>query len=348
MNAHSTFGTNLPAVIAALPDPAATPNAHAGDTPATGHTPKFTRELQVAFLTALAACGAARKALSRAGVSHQTVYRERRANPAFRHAWDAALLAARAQAEDVLACRALDGVEEKVFYHGEEVATRTRYSDRLLLAHLARLDRLTANARTHAFAEDFEGALERFAAGEDEPAVCPDCGASGEGAFSSLGQCNKCNIAASESAAKPGGGSGVRDTAHAAPAPDAEPASADPRYATPCDCPGARHGSDGGAAHYTMSAHGPRPVVNRRGEGPCCDQPRWPECHTCPHYPPDMRRKFEMDEERPADAPPIEGTGWARVAIEELQEEAFDAGVEQWWLVLDEAGLDAALERLEA
>ncbi len=35
----------------------------------------------------------------------------------------------------------MNGVEEKVFYHGEEVATRTRFDSRLLLAHLARLDK---------------------------------------------------------------------------------------------------------------------------------------------------------------------------------------------------------------
>ncbi|MGB7372129.1 MAG: hypothetical protein WA907_12885, partial [Erythrobacter sp.] len=60
----------------------------------------------------------------------------------FALAWDAALLAARAHAEATLADRAIKGVEEAVYYHGEEVARRTRYSDRLLLAHLARLDRL--------------------------------------------------------------------------------------------------------------------------------------------------------------------------------------------------------------
>ena len=49
-------------------------------------------------------------------------------------------MSSRAHAEEVLADRALNGVEETVFYHGEEVATRTRYDARLLLAHLARLD----------------------------------------------------------------------------------------------------------------------------------------------------------------------------------------------------------------
>ena len=133
----------------------------------------FTRERQVAFLHALAATGAIRSAAGRAGVSHQTAYRARLAEPLFRRAWDAALLAARCHAEEVLSCRAIDGVEEQVWYHGEEVATRRRYDSRLLLAHLARLDRLTADTRVDAFAGDFEAALGRFGEGSEAPEVAP-------------------------------------------------------------------------------------------------------------------------------------------------------------------------------
>ena len=74
----------------------------------------FTRERQAAFLAALAASGQVRSASAQAGVSHQTAYRERLASPGFRRAWDAALLAARAQAEEVLARRAFVGWEEDV------------------------------------------------------------------------------------------------------------------------------------------------------------------------------------------------------------------------------------------
>ena len=156
----------------------------------------FTRERQVVFLHALAATGAVRSAAARSGVSHQTAYRERLASAAFRRAWDAALLAARCHAEEVLSCRAIDGVEEQGWYHGEVVATRRRFDTRLLLAHLARLDRLTADAKVEAFAGDFEAALDRFGEGSDtpeddpgkispgqwsnrstpEPEACPDCG----------------------------------------------------------------------------------------------------------------------------------------------------------------------------
>jgi hypothetical protein len=134
----------------------------------------FTRPRQVAFLAALAATGSVRSASASAGVSHQTAYRARLASPGFRRGWDAALLAARAQAEEVLACRALEGWEEDVVYHGEVVASRRRFSDRLLLAHLARLDRLCGDAEVAEFADRFDEVLARYEAGEDRPARPPE------------------------------------------------------------------------------------------------------------------------------------------------------------------------------
>ena len=165
--------------------------AHPGGepVPTSPDGPVFTRERQAAFLAALAEGREVRRAAARAGVSHATAYRERRASPAFRQAWDAALLAARVHAEQVLATRAVDGVEEEVWYHGEVVATRRRYDSRLLLAHLGRLDRLCADARTQAFAEDFEAALARFERGEE---AVPEAACAQDGLFAP-GQCNKCN-----------------------------------------------------------------------------------------------------------------------------------------------------------
>ena len=139
----------------------------------------FTRERQTTFLAALAATGQVRSASAKEGVSHQTAYRARLASPGFRRAWDAALLAARAQAEEMLACRALEGWEEDVVYHGEVVATRRRWSDRLLLAHLARLDRLCADAEVAEFADAFDDHLGRYAAGEDRPARGASTGSAG-------------------------------------------------------------------------------------------------------------------------------------------------------------------------
>ena len=153
---------NLPALITALPgDPGSGPGA-SHRAPQTG----FDRTRQVLFLENLSVTGSVRSAASAAQTSHQSAYRARRACGAFRTAWDAALVVARAAAADTLAARAIDGVSEPVFYHGEEVGSRTRFSDRLLLAHLARLDRLVEDPRANAFAEDFDEALAGFGRGE--------------------------------------------------------------------------------------------------------------------------------------------------------------------------------------
>ena len=173
----STPGPNLPAILDALPaDAALAPQA------------QFTRVRQAAFLQRLADCGEVRVAAKAAAVSHQTVYRLRRVCRVFRLGWDAALVIAREQAEEVLATRAMHGVEEEVFYHGEVVATRRRYDSRLLLAHLARLDRVAAREDAGALAERFDDVIAAFAdageeAGERGEVVLPPVEAdAGEGA----------------------------------------------------------------------------------------------------------------------------------------------------------------------
>lgn len=126
----------------------------------------FPRERQVRFLSALAETGNVRAVCRSLRISAPTVYRTRRSCPEFRLAWDAAMLAARVHAEEVLADRAIHGVEEAVYYHGEEVARRTRFDSRLLLAHLARLDRLEGDGCVVEVSEDFDRALARFARGD--------------------------------------------------------------------------------------------------------------------------------------------------------------------------------------
>jgi hypothetical protein len=120
----------------------------------------FTRAAQAEFLEALSDWGNVRAAAKRVGVSRSTAYRMRRACPRFRELWDGALLIARPQVEEVLADRALNGITETVFYHGEEVATRKRFDARLLLAHLGRLDRLSHNRAAANAAIEFDFALE--------------------------------------------------------------------------------------------------------------------------------------------------------------------------------------------
>ncbi|RIV88682.1 hypothetical protein D2V17_07300 [Aurantiacibacter xanthus] len=108
---------------------------------ASGQQVALTPPRMADFLESLMTMGSVAIACQRAGVARQTAYRARRRSPGFARAWDAALIAARTVAESELAERAINGVEEAVFYHGEEVARRRHFDSRLLLAHLARLDR---------------------------------------------------------------------------------------------------------------------------------------------------------------------------------------------------------------
>ncbi len=185
----------LPAILAALPD-------HVDPT----HF-AFDQRRQAAFLRLLADSGEVRAAAKASAVSHQTVYRLRRASPAFRRAWDAALLVAREHAEEVLASRAMHGVEEEVFYHGEVVAKRRRYDARLLLAHLARLDRLETREDVALLAGDFDALLGAFDRGDEAALEALDerarraasgTGESGGegGAHSAPGPCNMRSMAA--------------------------------------------------------------------------------------------------------------------------------------------------------
>jgi hypothetical protein len=136
--------------------------------------PDLAPATQAQFVQVLAQWGNVRAAAQQVGVSRQHLYRMRRASAQFREMWDAALLLARPQVEEVLADRALNGVQEVVFYHGEEVATRTRYDSRLLLAHLARLDRLAVTYGVAKAAEEFDTRLEWLARGPIDDDLCDE------------------------------------------------------------------------------------------------------------------------------------------------------------------------------
>ena len=113
----------------------------------------------------------------------------------------------------------------------------------------------------------------------------------------------------------------------------------------PCDCVGARFGTDRGQKHWPRRA-GPRTRAQHRGRGPCCDAPDWPECRDCPHYPPLVGILREMEEDRPADAPAPHQQGDAET-VEGVQFEAFCAGLAQWWLLTSEEELARALAEME-
>ncbi|MEI6643465.1 MAG: hypothetical protein WCL10_15635 [Novosphingobium sp.] len=129
--------------------------------------PAFTAQRRVRFLHFLAQSGNVRAACEEVGVSPQSAYVHKRRDAAFAKGWDAALLLARDAAEEVLADRALNGSREMVFYRGEVVGSRVRFDTRLLLAHLARLDRHhEAEGAPHGIAARFDDYLHELITAE--------------------------------------------------------------------------------------------------------------------------------------------------------------------------------------
>ena len=95
------------------------------------HTPAEPR--QDAFLEALAEIGRADLAAEKIGIQRETVYKWRRRDPEFVKRMDAARREASLILEDEAKRRAVDGVEEPVFYLGQECGAIRRYSDTLLI-----------------------------------------------------------------------------------------------------------------------------------------------------------------------------------------------------------------------
>lgn len=144
----------------------------AADTPAAALPARgWTAEAKVRFCEHLAVKGHVRAACARVGLSAESAYRLRRRDPLFARGWAAAMVMARDHSEQVMACRALDGVEEPVYYRGELVGTRQRYDTRLLLAHMARLDRAAQSGQAPRDAGRFDHIL-ALLAGEAEPEIC--------------------------------------------------------------------------------------------------------------------------------------------------------------------------------
>jgi hypothetical protein len=102
-------------------------------------------------------------------MSRDTAYRLRRRDALFARGWDAALLLARDSVAQTLGDRALDGIEEDVWHRGELMGTRRRYDTRLLLAHMARLDKLAEQQAGFGDAERFDEIVGCIA-GEPVPA----------------------------------------------------------------------------------------------------------------------------------------------------------------------------------
>jgi hypothetical protein len=118
-------------------------------------------ERKLRFLRRLASNGNVRSACAAVGMSREAAYTLRRRDALFARGWAAALLLAREAGVELLADLATEGIEEEVWHRGEHVGTKRRFDARLLLAHLARLDRMVeeADERTANDAVRFEEVL---------------------------------------------------------------------------------------------------------------------------------------------------------------------------------------------
>src|ERR1700712_3350606 len=126
---------------------------------------------QRAFIEALADCGIVREAAARVGVSEQSARRlPRRADAAtFNIAWEAALQHGADRLRSVAFERAIEGVIRPHFYHGEKVGEERVYDNRLLLALLARADRLVAHADQAHAVSDWERWMAAIEDGDPPP-----------------------------------------------------------------------------------------------------------------------------------------------------------------------------------
>jgi hypothetical protein len=124
-------------------------------TPSPARQDGWSPERKLRFLDRLAATGNVRAACAAVGMSRETAYALRRRDALFGRGWAAALMLAREIVAELFADKATEGIEEEVWYRGELKGTRRRFDARLLLAHMARLDKLVAEA-DHAAARDAE------------------------------------------------------------------------------------------------------------------------------------------------------------------------------------------------
>ncbi len=105
-------------------------------------TEGWTLRSQKLFIYTLAETGSVIRAAKAAGRTPSSAYKLRasRRGVEFRRAWDAASTAAYARLSDLAMDRIENGVDIPMRYRGEVVATRTAYSDRLLIYMLERLN----------------------------------------------------------------------------------------------------------------------------------------------------------------------------------------------------------------
>jgi hypothetical protein len=131
-----------------------------------GRRDGWTPDKERVFLATLAETGVVADACRACGMSRNAAYTRRNgaAGHAFALGWDAAILLSRHATADDVASRSRHGVIDRIYRNGELVAERHRYDNRLTMAHLARLDRLAAEAErrpeVHAVAAEYDRFLD--------------------------------------------------------------------------------------------------------------------------------------------------------------------------------------------
>lgn len=106
-------------------------------------------ERQLLFLEALAADGHVTRAATSVGRSASSAYRLRGRSENFARGWHAASAMAYHRLRDLALDRLDMGEVTEQLYHGKVVGTRTRYSDRLLIAMLNHLKPVAFDARVN-------------------------------------------------------------------------------------------------------------------------------------------------------------------------------------------------------
>lgn len=99
-------------------------------------TEDATKEKMKLFLVALAAEPNVSQAAKLAGLSRAFAYELKHRDPEFANAWDHAMGQSVDNLEAALFNRAIKGVEEPVFWQGQQVGTVTKYDNRLGLGLL--------------------------------------------------------------------------------------------------------------------------------------------------------------------------------------------------------------------
>lgn len=94
---------------------------------------------ETTFLDLLSEGVCVSEACERAGIPRRSVYARRSSDPAFRQQWNEALEMAADILEAEADRRGRDGWSEDVYYRGQVVGTRRRYSDRMLIFRLRAL-----------------------------------------------------------------------------------------------------------------------------------------------------------------------------------------------------------------